>query len=146
MSTSLAAEDLIRSLLEAQIAAWNAGDAEGWCKDFTEDSEFVNIIGAHFENRDANLRRHAALFATIFKGSRLAVREMKIRVLGDFTAIANLVIDLTGFSKLPPGIRPSIGNDVLRTRMHYVLIQDGARWRIVFSQNNAVMPPPDSGG
>ena len=106
----------------------------------------MNIIGARLGNRDANVRRHADLFATIFKGSRLAVREMKIRVLGDFTAIANLVIDLTGFSKLPPGIRPSIGNDVLRTRMHYVLIQDGARWRIVFSQNNAVMPLPDSGG
>lgn len=141
MSESSTAEDLIRGLLEAQIAAWNAGDAEGWCKDFTEDSEFVNIIGARFENRDANVRRHAMLFATIFRGSRLAVREMKIRALGDFTATADLVLDLTGFSKLPPGIRPSIGNDVLRTRMHYVLIHDDTRWRIVFSQNNAVMPP-----
>jgi uncharacterized protein (TIGR02246 family) len=145
VSTSPTAEDLIHTLLEAQIAAWNAGDAEGWCKDFTEDSEFVNIIGAHFENRDANLRRHADLFATIFKGSRLDVREMKIRVLGDFTATADLVLDLTGFSKLPPGIRPSIGNDVLRTRMHYVLVRDGTCWWIVFSQNSAVMPlpPPD---
>ncbi len=143
MSTSLTAEDLIRNLLEAQVAAWNAGDAEGWCKDFTEDSEFVNIIGARFGNRDANMRRHADLFATIFKGSRLAVREMKIRMLGDFTACADLVLDLTGFSKLPPGIRPSTGNDVLCTRMHYVLIRDGARWWIVFSQNNAVMPLPE---
>jgi uncharacterized protein (TIGR02246 family) len=145
VSTFPTAEDLIRTILEAQIAAWNAGDAEGWCRDFTEDSEFVNIIGAHFENKDANLRRHADLFATIFKGSRLVVREMKIRVLGDFTATADLVLDLTGFTKLPPGIRPSIGNDVLRTRMHYVLIREGARWWIVFSQNNAVMPlpPPD---
>jgi hypothetical protein len=101
----------------------------------------VNIIGARFESRDANLRRHADLFATIFKGSRLVVREMKIRPLGDFTACADLVLDLTGFSKLPPGIRPSIGNDVLRTRMHYVLVHDDTRWWIVFSQNNAVMPP-----
>jgi uncharacterized protein (TIGR02246 family) len=142
MSTSAAAEDLIRDLIEAQIAAWNAGDAEGWCRDFTHDSEFVNIIGARFENRDANVRRHAELFATIFKGSRLAVREMRIRVLGSSAAFADLVLDLTGFSQLPPGIRPSIGTDVLRTRMHYVLIHDGTRWWIVFSQNNAVMPLP----
>lgn len=106
MSTAPTAEDLISNLLEAQIAAWNAGDAEGWCKDFTEDSEFVNIIGARFENRGANMRRHAELFATIFKGSRLAVREMRIRVLGTSAAFADLVLDLTGFSKLPPGIRP----------------------------------------
>lgn len=142
MQTPPTTEDAIRRLLEAQIAAWNAGDAEGWCKDFTHDSEFVNIIGAHFENREANVRRHAELFATIFRGSRLVVREMRIRVLGDFTAIADLVLDLTGFSKLPPGIRPSIGNDVLRTRMHYVLIHESARWWIVFSQNNAVMSLP----
>lgn len=120
MSTAPTAEDLISNLLEAQIAAWNAGDAEGWCKDFTEDSEFVNIIGARFENRGANMRRHAELFATIFKDSRLALREMRIRVLGTSAAFADLVLDLTGFSKLPPGIRPSIGNDVLRTRMHYM--------------------------
>ena len=142
MSTAPTVEDPISDLLEAQIAAWNAGDAEGWCKDFTEDSEFVNIVGARFESRGANMRRHAELFATIFKGSRLAVREMRIRVLGTSAAFADLVLDLTGFSKLPPGIRPSIGNDVLRTRMHYVLIHDGTRWWIVFSQNNAVMPLP----
>ena len=133
-------EDAIRRLLDAQVAAWNAGDAEGWCKDFTEDSEFVNIIGARFESRRANMRRHAELFATIFKGSRLAVRETRIHVLGTAAAFADLVLDLTGFSRLPPGIRPSIGNDVLRTRMHHVLIHDGTRWWIVFSQNNAVMP------
>lgn len=144
MQPSNVHEDAIRQLLDEQIAAWNAGDAEGWCRDFTEDSEFVNIIGACFEDRDANVRRHAELFATIFKGSRLAVREMKIRALGDFTATADLVLDLTGFSKLPPGIRPSIGNDVLRTRMHYVLVHDGTRWWIVFSQNNAVMPLPQA--
>jgi len=142
MQSSSTPEDAIRRLLDEQVAAWNAGDAEGWCKDFAEDSDFVNIIGARFENRDANMRRHAELFASIFKGSRLAVRDLRIRVLGDSTAFADLVLDLTGFSKLPPGIRPSIGNDVLRTRMHYVLIHDGARWWIVFSQNNAVMPLP----
>ena len=142
MSKSSTAEALIRNLLDEQIAAWNAGDAEGWCRDFTEDSEFVNIIGARFEDRDANVRRHAELFATIFKGSRLAMREVRIRLLGSSAAFADLVLDLTGFSRLPPGIRPSIGNDVLRTRMHYVLIHDGTRWWIVFSQNNAVMPLP----
>ena len=145
MSKSSTAEALIRNLLDEQIAAWNAGDAEGWCRDFTEDSEFVNIIGARFEDRDANVRRHAELFATIFKGSRLAMREVRIRVLGSSAAFAHLVLDLTGFSRLPPGIRPSIGNDVLRTRMHYVLIHDGTRWWIVFSQNSAVMPMPPQG-
>ena len=101
------------------------------------------MIRARSGTGDGNIRQRADVFATIFNASRLAVREMKIRMLGDFTACADLVLDLTGFSKLPPGIRPSTGNDVLCTRMHYVLIRDGARWWIVFSQNNAVMPLPE---
>lgn len=142
MSTSSTAEDLIRSLLEAQIAAWNAGDAEGWCRDFTPDSGFVNILGMRLDGRDDNAHRHGELFAGIFKGSRNEIVELKIRVLGDSAAIADAVLDLKHFRKLPPGIRPSIGNDVLRTRMHYVLIRDEARWWIVFTQNTAVMPLP----
>lgn len=138
----LSPEDAIRRLLESQIAAWNAGDADGWCRDFTVDSGFVNIIGARFEGRDANVRRHARLFATLFKGSRLAIRDLTILLLDDATAIAHLVLDLTGFSELPPGIRPTVGDHLLRTRMHYVLVRAPASWSIVYSQNTAVLPSP----
>jgi len=142
MSISLSAEASIRKLLDEQIAAWNAGDAEGWCKDFTPDSGFVNILGMRFDGRENNARRHGELFATIFKDSRNEIVELKIRMLGDFVAIADAVLDLKQFRRLPPGIRPSIGNDVLRTRMHYVLVRESDRWCIVFSQNTAVMPLP----
>jgi uncharacterized protein (TIGR02246 family) len=142
MSLPPAAEDSIRRLLEEQVAAWNAGDAAGWCKDFTPDSGFVNILGMRFEGREDNARRHGELFAGIFKDSCLEMHALEIRVLGDSTAIADAVLDLKQFRKLPPGIRPTDGNGVLRTRMHYVLMRDGARWWIAFSQNTAVMPLP----
>lgn len=125
-------EETIRKLLEAPVAAWNAGDADGWCRDFTSDSAFVNILGMRFDGRENNARRHGELFASVFKNSRNEIVELKIRMLGNFVAIADALLDLKNFRKLPPGIRPSIGNDVLRTRMHYVLIHDGARWWIVF--------------
>lgn len=142
MQTSLTTEDSIRRLLGEQVAAWNRGDAEAWCKDFTSDAEFVNILGMHFQGRDANAHRHAELFAGIFKGSYLELQELTVRVLGDATAIADAVLDLTRFRGLPPGIRASHGNELLRTRMHYVLIREADRWCVVFSQNTAVMPAP----
>ena len=142
MSTSTIAEDSIRRLLEEQIAAWNAGDAKGWCKNFTPDSGFVNILGMRFAGREDNARRHDALFSGIFKGSRLEMHELEVRVLGEAMAIADAVLDLQHFHKLPPGIRPSIGVDMLRTRMHYALVREENRWWIVFSQNTAVMPMP----
>ncbi|HJR13471.1 MAG TPA: SgcJ/EcaC family oxidoreductase [Rhodanobacteraceae bacterium] len=135
-------EESIRRLLEGQVAAWNAGDAAAWCKDFTSDSVFVNILGMRFDGRENNARRHGELFAGVFKGSRLELHALEIRLLGDCAAIAGAVLDLKHFRGLPPGIRPTIGNEVLRTRMHYALIREGARWWIVFSQNTAVMPMP----
>lgn len=146
MSASPTAEDEIRRLLEQQIVAWNAGDAAAWCKDYVTDAAFVNILGMRFESRESNQRRHAELFDGIFKGSRIEQRDMQIRILDDATAIADVTLDLTGFHELPPGIRPSIGEDVLRTLMHFVLVREGARWWIVFSQNTAVMPGKGDGG
>ena len=140
MQTSPTSEDSIRSLLEEQVAAWNAGDAQAWCKDFTPDAEFVNILGMHFRGRDANARRHEELFASIFKGSHLEIQDVKVRILENSTAIAGAIFDLMHFRRLPPGIRPTQGSGLLRTRMHYVMICEASRWRIVFSQNTAVMP------
>jgi uncharacterized protein (TIGR02246 family) len=145
MQTTAAPADSIRRLLEEQVSAWNTGDAQGWCKDFTADAAFVNILGMRFEDRDANARRHAELFAGIFQGSHLEMQELKVRVFGEVAATAGAVLDLTHFHKLPPGIRPSVGDDLLRTRMHYVLIHETGRWQIVFSQNTAVAPLPPAG-
>ena len=142
MQPSPVPEDAICQLLDEQVAAWNAGDAEAWCKDFTHDAEFVNILGMHFQGRDANARRHGELFGSIFKGSHLELQDVKVRVFGDSAAIAEAVLDLTHFRGLPPGIRPTCGDGVLQTRMHYVLVHEADRWRIVFSQNTAVMPLP----
>lgn len=142
MQPSPAPEEAIRQLLNEQVAAWNAGDAKAWCKDFTSDAGFVNILGMHFQGRDANERRHAELFTGIFKGSHLEVHESKVHVLGDAAAIADVVLDLTRFRGLPPGIRPTLGNALLRTRMHYALIREAGRWCVVFSQNTAVIPMP----
>lgn len=135
-------ERAIRQLLDAQIAAWNAGDAEAWCKDFTADADFVNILGMYFRGRAANAQRHGELFASIFKGSQLEAQEVNVRVLGDSIAIADAVLDLTHFRGLPPGIRATRDNASLRTRMHYVLVREANHWCIVFSQNTAVMPMP----
>ncbi len=142
MPISPTTENSIRLLLDQQVFAWNAGDAQAWCKDFASDAGFVNILGMHFKGREANSHRHGELFATIFKGSRLEIQDLEVFALGDSAAIANVVLDLKQFNRLPPGIRPSIGKDVLRTRMHYALVREQDRWCIVFCQNTAVMPIP----
>jgi len=110
-------EESIRKLLEAQAAAWNAGDVEGWCKDFTSDSTLVNILGIRFDGRDNNARRHGELFAGFFKDSRNEIVELKIRLLGDSAAIADAVLDLKHFRNCQPTLH-------WKRRAHY---QDAPR-------------------
>lgn len=135
----MAGEDPIRRLLADQVAGWNAADAEAWGEHLAEDADFINILGMHFRGRQAAVQRHAELFDTAFKGSRLGMDVDRIRHLGRSAAVAETTLRLSGYRRLPPGIHPTTGDGTLRTRMTYVFAHEGGRWRIVLAQNTAIM-------
>lgn len=143
-SPALAAdEDQIRSLLSEQTAAWNRGDASAWARDFSSDADFINILGMHFQTREQVEKRHADLFGSIFRGSRLSVTVWKVRMLSPVSALAETVHELQGHARLPPPIQPTEPNGLLRTRMKYVLLKSGGQWVIVSAQNTAITPSPE---
>lgn len=137
-------EDQIRGLLAEQTDAWNRGDATAWARDFSPDADFINILGMHFHDREQVEKRHAELFRSIFKGSQLAVTVWKVRVLSPISAVAETVHELKGYARLPPAIRPTDPQGLLRTRMKYVFVKASGQWVIVSAQNTAVAPsaPP----
>ncbi len=135
-------ESAIRTLLAEQTAAWNRGDAKAWTAGFAGDADFVNILGMYFAGRQAIEDRHAQLFATIFRGSQLAVSVEKVRFVGSDAAVAETVHQLRGFARLPPGIQPTDASGELRTRLKYVLERRPEGWTIVSAQNTAIHPTP----
>lgn len=135
-------EQAVRSVLEEQTTAWNMYDAKAWAKDFTADSDFINILGMHFQGREEIEKRHADLFRSIFSKSQLQVTVQKIRFLSPTSAVAETIHELRGYTRLPPGIRPTDSTDLLRTRMKYVFVQTAGKWMIVSAQNTAISPPP----
>jgi uncharacterized protein (TIGR02246 family) len=128
-------EDILLVLPEA----WNDRDAAAWVASFAPDSDFTNILGMHFPNREANKARHAELFATIFADSRLSADVPSVRPVGDTGAVAELELTLVGYARLPPGIRETEPG-VLRTRLITVLEHRNGSWRIVAAQNTAILP------
>ena len=136
-------ERAIREVLLALPEAWNARDAAAWVQNFTPDSGFVNILGMRFPDRDSNEERHASLFATIFRDSTLTAEVLHIRFTGPDTAVAEVRLRLAGYARLPPGIGET-GPGVLETRLVDVLQKIDGDWRIVFSQNTAIVPLPPS--
>lgn len=122
-------------------AAWAHADADRWASHYAPDAEFINILGMVMPNVEAMRARHHEIFHGVFKGSRHKGTLRKLRFLGPDVAIADVDIEVTGFSALPPGSRPTAPG-VLRTRMRHVLQKAGSRWRIVATQNTAVAPAP----
>jgi uncharacterized protein (TIGR02246 family) len=134
-------EAVLRELVAAQTGAWNRGDAAAWSKDFTEDATFINIVGTVFEGRPQIEERHAAIFATVFKGSQAQVTVRKLMFPEANIAVVDTVHEVTGHSRLPPGVQ-NTGPGLLRTQMRYVMKKISGQWRIVAGQNTDVKPAP----
>jgi hypothetical protein len=84
------------------------------------------------------------LFQNIFVGSTYRSRLIDLAFVGEDVAVALAEIDVTGSSRLPPGVTPT-REGVLTTRMRHVLHRRGGRWWIVATQNTAVLPVAAAG-
>lgn len=134
-------EATLRKLVADQAEAWNRQDAVAWSKDFAPDAEFINIVGTIFSGRADIEKRHAAIFATLFKGSRTQVTVRKVLFLDNDVAVLDMEHRVSGYVGLPPGVQPTVPGE-LRTQMRYVLKRENGQWRIVAGQNTDVKPAP----
>jgi uncharacterized protein (TIGR02246 family) len=140
-------EAAIRALVAEQAEAWNRGDAAAWSKDFVSEADFVNIFGMVLNGREEIEKRHADIFATIFKGSRTQVTVRRFVLVGKDKDVAVVDTDhvVTGYGKLPPTVHPTGEPAALRTHMKYVMKKVDGRWWIIAGQNTDVKPPPGAG-
>ena len=127
----------IRQLIDAQVAAWNRGDAAGYAEACLPEVGFTNILGMRWDTRDGHVGRHAEMFRGAFAGSRLAMEIERLLPIGPDVVLAELLTTLTGFRALPPGISAARGG-ALRTRMLEVFVRRGGRWWIASCHNTAV--------
>nr|WP_224246215.1 SgcJ/EcaC family oxidoreductase [Hyalangium gracile] len=144
LSPAIPDETLIRQLIDQQTRAWNDHDATAWSKDFAPDADFVNIVGTVFSGRAEIEKRHAGIFASIFKTSQSRVTVRRLVFVGPDVAVVDMDHEVTGHSGLPPGVQNTDESGVLRTRMKYVLRKSDGKWQIVSGQNTDVKPAPKS--
>lgn len=125
------ADRLALEEIAAQLAhAWNAGDAAGFAALFAPDGEQVNIFGTQLRGRHEIEQRHEHIFATVFWGSRNALRVVDARLAGTYVMLARVssVVDV------PQG--PLQGQ--LQTIASMVLLRSSRQWEIVLFHNTRV--------
>lgn len=126
----------VETVVSAVVEAWNRHDMRAYSAQFTEDADFVNVVGMHFRGRPQIEAVHADLHRTIFRNSILRAASATVRPVNDQTALAHVAWEMTGAEGLP-------GWNVAELRkgvMSLVLVRTGDRWLITAAQNTDAVP------
>lgn len=137
---SVADEAQIRSIVEEQVKAWNAGDAVAFSKSFADSGSFTNIRGTVFYGHTAFEDRHREIFTGFFKGSTLTMSITRIRFVRPDVAIVDLATEVSNLSGTPPGVRPDAAGRIV-TRLQQVFVKDTGVWRVESYHNVDVKGP-----
>jgi uncharacterized protein (TIGR02246 family) len=133
-------ESAIRQIVNAQVAAWNAGDGKAYAAHFAADGSFTNLFGMVMYGQAAFAQRHSDILAGIYKGTEKKEIITRVRFVTPDVAIVDIDNEIHGVTTLPAGIVvPADG--VLRTKLMQVFVKrDGAWW--IEAYHNVDLKPP----
>lgn len=137
---SHAVDAVIHALVLRHKQAWNNHDAAAYGSLFTEDADFVNVVGQHVRSRRAVIDDFAQIHRTFMRNSVLAIESVKVDQVDEHTAIAHIHWSMTGVEKVPGWNVPDVRHGVA----FYVAVEQGGEWKVRAFQNTEVIPfaPP----
>ena len=120
-------QNAVEDFLDRFRTAWNWGDAQAFAALFVEDATYVIFLGEALIGRDAIEENHAEVFARWQKGTKMAVKAIGVRSLGDGVCS---VLTIGGVGQKPP-----IACDKFQT---FTLVRRGERWLCASFHNTAM--------
>jgi uncharacterized protein (TIGR02246 family) len=103
--------------------------------DTTPDVDWVNIVGTHWEGREAVRRAHAELHKGIFAHSRLLLPDsLELRKIAPDVVIAMKVSRIEVAGPLPNGAPYPSGGNILT----FVFVRTSQGWRITHAHNTSI--------
>jgi uncharacterized protein (TIGR02246 family) len=117
----------------AFVDAWNRHDMQAFTALFTEDANFVNVVGMWWRSQAEIEAAHATAHATVFRNSRLDGGAASVIKLRPGVAAVHMAWELTG--QTGPDGKPSAPR---RGILLLVLTEEGDGWRIRVAQNTDI--------
>jgi uncharacterized protein (TIGR02246 family) len=117
------------------VNAWNREDLDAMFALFTPDAHWVNIVGMHWQGRDAVEKAHRAYFEIMFRGVKqrlLATESLTPLPGGGAVVVARLAVDAF---RQPNGVLKPPSED----RLTLVMVPRGEDLAIVHGANVAVV-------
>lgn len=128
-------EQAVRGVVSAYETAWNRHDMAEFGRLFTEDAEWVNIVGMWWRGRADVQKAHQAFHEVMFRDVPLHFTDVAVRTVAPGVAVAIGTIQMGDYTT--PG-----GHTVrdTRDRMTLVMVQRDGRWKIVSGHNTVIDP------
>ncbi len=123
-----------REIPERFQEAWNKYDAHGIANLFFEDSDFVNVTGKWWENKQDIWKAHDYGLRIIFHSSKMEVLRIKEKVLSEDVAVVHAHIRIIGQSEHSTG---SAG--VRETMFIFVARKVNEQWLCESAQNTDIV-------
>jgi len=129
----LATPEEVATAIPRQLeTAWNAGDGHAYGAFFTEDANYITVLGHLIRSRQSIAGAHQGIFHTIYKGSTVRQTVADARALTGDVIIAHVNIVLN----VPSGY---IAGDHNALQTLIIINRDGV-WRVAHFQNTLIVP------
>src|SRR5690625_621207 len=128
------------SIARVFVEAWARRDAEKLASLFDADADFVNVTGLWWQNREAIRKAHAYGFEHIFAASTLRLMQVKVRLLGQESAVVHAKLRLEDQTAPPGGARPAPRHTILS----FVVHRSEEGWSCVSAQNTDIVPQQET--
>jgi len=126
-----AEEPALRKAVDDEEAAWNRADAKALAAAFRDDATYADAFGGVSRGR-AEIDKRIAEVLSAWRGTRLALKVRKVRVLKPDVALVESDAELTGWKKLPAGFKAD-ADQTLRMRLLEVFLKEAGLWRVAAS-------------
>ena len=123
-------------LPEKWAEAWNQRDAVALANLFTEDAEFVNVVGLWWHNREAIWKAHEYGLRMIFNESYLTIRKTTRKDIATDVAIVHSRMKLTGQTSIGGIKQPADRMNVFS----FVMKKEDKGWVCVSAHNTDIIP------
>jgi uncharacterized protein (TIGR02246 family) len=127
----------VRDLARDLVDAYNDKDAEAFGSLFTDDAQFVNVLGDRRRGRVEIAESHRHAFTTVLAGTSLSAEGLDVEALGNDLEVGVLEWRRDRAADAPPVGAPA-GTGVFTL----VARRDGDRWRLAAASNVPVTQPP----
>ena len=124
----------VTSVVNAFAETWNRHDMNAFADLFAEDAEFVNVVGIWWKGRSAIKSAHEFTHQSMFKNSRLSIKEVAVRVPVPGIAVARCRWTLEGHVS-PEGEALPARNGILVNTLQLI----GGAWRIIDAHNTDIV-------